>query len=458
METLKDKRVLVVGLGLSGTAAARHCAIRGARVIAVDDKGAGELGESVGELSAQGVELRLGTSDLDLAHVFDLVVASPGVPLDHALLNRARERSVPIVGEMELAVREIERPVIAVTGTNGKTTTTALIGHLLEASGIRACVAGNIGRPIVGELSQAHSSDYVVLEVSSFQLDTTPSLQANIAVWLNVTEDHIDRHGSFEGYVSSKARLFRQIRAGGVGVYNACDKTVSKSVGASSARLIPFDAQSRGVAGRSGPAAWHEDGKLMVRIGEGVHEYPLAETRLEGPHNRENMLAAIVAAELAGADREKIYEGLTTFPGLPHRMEFVAEFAGVSFFDDSKGTNVGATMKALDNFERPVILIAGGLSKGADLTLLVPKVREKVKMAVLIGEAAGEMERLFYGITATARAGSMDDAVRAAAESAAPGDVVLLSPACASMDMFRDYNERGDAFKRAVEALEVKSS
>jgi UDP-N-acetylmuramoylalanine--D-glutamate ligase len=453
METLKDKRVLVVGLGRSGTAAARHCAIRGARVTAVDAKGASELGKSAGELSAVGVDLKLGTNDVDFAQGFDLVVASPGVPLDHAILSGAREKGVPIVGEMELALREINRPVIAVTGTNGKTTTTALIGHLLETSGISACVAGNIGNPIVGELSNAHSSDYVVLEVSSFQLDTTPSLQAKIAVWLNVTEDHIDRHGSFEGYVSSKAKLFSQMRADGVGVYNACDETVAKSVGALSAKLIPFDAEGSGVAGQSGSAAWHEDGKLKVRMGEEIHEYPLAETRLEGPHNRENMLAAVVAAELAGADRGNIYEGLTTFSGLPHRMEFVAEHAGVSFFDDSKGTNVGATLKALDNFERPVVLIAGGLSKGADLAPLVPKVREKVKSAVLIGEAAGEMERLFDGITSTVRAKSMDDAVRVATKSAQPGDVVLLSPACASMDMFRDYAERGDAFVKAVKNL-----
>jgi UDP-N-acetylmuramoylalanine--D-glutamate ligase len=453
METLKDKRVLVVGLGRSGTAAARHCAIRGARVTAVDAKGASELGKSAGELLAVGVDLKLGTNDVDIAQGFDLVVASPGVPLDHALLSGAREKGVPIVGEMELALREIDRPVIAVTGTNGKTTTTALIGHLLETSGISACVAGNIGNPIVGELSNAHSSDYVVLEVSSFQLDTTPSLRANIAVWLNVTEDHIDRHGSFEGYVSSKAKLFSQMRRDGVGVYNACDETVAKAVGALSAKLIPFDAEGCGVAGRSGPAAWHEDGKLKVRMGEEVHEYPLTEARLTGPHNRENMLAAVAAAELAGADSGKIYEGLTTFSGLPHRVEFVAERAGVSFFDDSKGTNVGATLKALDNFERPVVLIAGGLSKGADLAPLVPKVREKVKSAVLIGEAAGEMERLFDGVTSTVRAKSMDDAVKVATKSAEPGDVVLLSPACASMDMFRDYAERGEAFKRSVNKL-----
>jgi UDP-N-acetylmuramoylalanine--D-glutamate ligase len=452
METLKGKRILIVGLGRSGAAAARHCAIRGGRVTALDFKSASELGSCADELLAIGVELRPGTNDIDFASGFDIVIASPGVPLDHAILNRARELSVPIVGEMELAMREIARPVIAVTGTNGKTTTTALIGHLLETAGKRACVAGNIGNPIVAELGRANSSDCVVLEVSSFQLDTTPSLHADIAVWLNVSEDHIDRHGSFEAYVASKAKLFEQMGSDGVGVYNARDRAVADAVGAISTKLMPFDAEGS-LAGSSGPAAWHEGGRLKVRSGEEVHEYPLAETKLEGAHNRENMLAAVVAAELAGADTKMIYEGLTTFAGLPHRVEFVVERAGVSFFDDSKGTNVGATVKALDGFDKPVVLIAGGLSKGADLTPLVPKVRKKVKSAVLIGESAGEMEELFRGATATVRAGSMEDAVRAAVESAVPGDVVLLSPACASQDMFRDYAERGDAFKQAVNKL-----
>jgi len=453
METFKDKRILVVGLGRSGAAAARHCAIRGAQVLGVDSKSAGALCEGVGELKALGVELSLGADDVDFGRGFDLVVVSPGVSLDHAILNRARGMDIPIVGEMELAVREIERPVIAVTGTNGKTTTTALIGHLLETAGISACVAGNIGAPIVGELSRAHSSDYVVLEVSSFQLDTTPSLRARIAVWLNATEDHIDRHGSFEAYVASKAKLFEQMGSDGTGIFNARDDAVSGAVGSLSARLIPFDAEGSAVADSSGPAAWYEGGKLNVRVGKGIHEYPLSEIKLEGVHNRENMLAAAAAAELAGAGREKIYEGLTTFKGLPHRMEFVAELSNVAFFDDSKGTNVGATLRALDAFERPVVLIAGGLAKGADLSPLVSSVKGKVKRAVLIGEAAGEMERLFRGVVETVRAGSMDDAVRAAVEAAVPGDVVLLSPACASQDMFRDYAERGDAFREAVDKL-----
>lgn len=453
METLKDKKILVVGLGRSGAAAARHCAIRGGEVTAVDSKSARELGGCVEELAAIGVKLELGASDVDPARGFDIVVASPGIPLDHTILKRARKMSIPVVGEMELAVREIDRPVIAVTGTNGKTTTTALIGHLLETSGMSACVAGNIGNPIVGDLGRAHSSDYVVLEVSSFQLDTTPSLRARIAVWLNISEDHIDRHGSFESYVSSKAKLFGQMGSEGMGIYNARDGRVAKAVEGFRAKLIPFDAEGGEVAHRSGPAAWYESGNLRIRTGEEVHEYPLAETKLEGLHNRENMIAAVVTAELAGADCGKIYEGLTTFTGLPHRVEFVAERAGVSFFDDSKGTNVGATLKALDNFERPVVLIAGGLAKGSDLAPLVPKVKEKVKKAVLIGEAAGEMEKLFHGVTTTVRARSMENAVRAAVDSAVPGDVVLLSPACASMDMFRDYAERGDAFKEAVNKL-----
>lgn len=460
MTSLKDKRVLVVGLGLSGRAAARHCAMRGASVIAVDDKGTDDLGDVAMELSQLGVELSLGRDNRALAEGAELVVASPGIPLAHPLVAAARERGVPVVGEMELAVREIDRPIIAVTGTNGKTTTTSLIGHLLSSSGIRACVAGNIGNPILGDLAKARSSDRVILEVSSFQLDTTPSLRSDIAIWLNATEDHVDRHGSFDAYVASKAKLFTQMGPRGVGIYNVCDDAVSGAALASRARLIPFDAEgvvlkpgAEDIAVSNG-CGWYEGGRLLVRIGEGrVHEYPLSKARLKGSHNRENMLAAVLAAEVAGAKYDRIRDALASFAGLPHRVEYVGERAGVTYFDDSKGTNVGATVMALSGFKKPVILIAGGQAKGADLAKLVPAVRDKVKRAILMGEAAPDMERLFDGATVTERAGTMDDAVRAAAMCAEPGDVVLLSPACASFDMYKDYAERGESFKRAVEKL-----
>ncbi len=460
MNELKDINALVVGLGRSGMAAVRHLRGRGARVVGTDVKGADKLGPIKDEVESLGASLDLGRNDPALISGCDLVVVSPGVPLDLPLLSAAIGSGIPVVGEMELAVREIVRPIIAVTGTNGKTTTTALIGHLLNSAGISACVAGNIGNPILGDLERANASAYVVLEVSSFQLDTAPSLRADIAVWLNVTEDHIDRHGSFRAYVASKAKLFERMKPGGIGIYNACNVEVLRAIGSSHGTLVPFYASGKGQGataggpGEGGVRSWREGENLMVATGRGgVHEYPLSGIKLRGTHNIENVLAAISAAEFAGASHEGIRDALSSFRGLPHRLEYVCEHGGVTYFDDSKGTNVGATMMALGSFDMPVVLIAGGQSKGADLSPLVPMVRGKVRKAILMGEAAGEMESLFEGVIATARARTMDDAVRAAAQSAQPGDVVLLSPACASLDMYKDYAERGEAFVRAVKKL-----
>jgi len=458
MNELKDINALVVGLGKSGMAAVRHLRGRGARVVGTDVKRADKLGPVKDEIESLGASLDLGRNDPALISGCDLVVVSPGVPLDLPLLSAAIGSGIPVVGEMELAVREIGRPIIAVTGTNGKTTTTALIGHLLNSAGISACVAGNIGNPILGDLERANSSQYVVLEVSSFQLDTAPSLRADIAVWLNVTEDHIDRHGSFRAYVASKARLFERMKPEGIAIYNACNGEVVRAISSSNATLVPFYACDKGQSHLAGGpekrGAWRDGERLMVVTGRGgIHEYPLAGIRMRGNHNIENILAAISAAEFAGAEPEEIKEALAGFQGLPHRLQYVCEHRGVTYFDDSKGTNVGATLMALDSFDSPVVLIAGGQSKGADLSPLVPRVKGKVRKAILIGEAAGEMERLFEGVIATARARAMDDAVRVAAQSAQPGDVVLLSPACASLDMYKDYAERGEAFIKAVKKL-----
>lgn len=452
---MKDKKVVVVGLGRSGIAAVRYCVDNGASVVATDSKGADELGDTIATLASSGVEFELGGNDAALADGCDMLVMSPGVPLELPIVSRAREIGVPVIGEMELAVREIDRPIIAVTGTNGKTTTTALIGHILNGAGVTACVAGNIGTPIVSEVERARRSEYVVLEVSSFQMDTTPSLNSEIAIWLNATEDHIDRHGSFEAYVASKAKLFRQMNPGGVGIYNTRDDAVAKAVIPSRARLVPFDAEG-GMLGNVNPSegAWCGGGDLIVRTREGgMHTYPLSDTKLVGSHNRENMLAAILACELAGVNEDAIRSGLAGFKGLPHRMEHVREIGSVAYYNDSKGTNVGATVKALEGFERPVVLIAGGLAKGADLSPLVPAVKGKVRRAILIGEASVKMERLFSEVTETQRAGSMEEAVGMAHASAEVGDAVLLSPACASFDMFKDYADRGNAFKEAVNKL-----
>ncbi|MBN1282178.1 MAG: UDP-N-acetylmuramoyl-L-alanine--D-glutamate ligase [Proteobacteria bacterium] len=457
MDDLREKKVLVVGLGRSGVAAARFLAREGAFVTAEDLRPRKSMMELSADLERNNISLSLGRHDPRLALSSDLIVASPGVPLDLDSLRLASERGIPVVGEMELAVRRIARPVIAVTGTNGKTTTTALIGHLLSSAGIEACVAGNIGTPILEVVEEANRARFVVLEVSSFQMDTTPSLVADTSVWLNATRDHIDRHGSFEAYVASKAKLFSQMRPEGFGIYNAADGSVSRSVADSRCRLVPFDATGGAASEAQGDArsrGWFEGGDLCVQAeGLALERYPLSKARLAGGHNRENMLAALLAARLAGADPRSAAQGLATFEGLPHRVQLVAEHKGVRYYDDSKGTNVGATARAIEGFDEPIVLIAGGLSKGCDFSELAPAVRGRVKEAVLIGEAAPEMERALAPCTRIKRASSMDEAVCVAAKDAEPGDVVLLSPACASFDMFRDYAHRGAAFADAVRRL-----
>jgi UDP-N-acetylmuramoylalanine--D-glutamate ligase len=456
MEELRGKKILIVGLGRSGIAAARHAAQAGALVTAMDAKPESELGRALEALAGLPIRFRLGGNDPTLPAEHDLLVVSPGVPLSLPGFAEAQARGVAIVGELELAVREIDRPIIAITGTNGKTTTTSLVGHLLAASGIEACVAGNIGTPLLDLLPAARRAEAVVLEVSSFQIDTTPSLAADIAVWLNATPDHIDRHGSFENYVASKARLFRQMKPDGYGIYNAADDAVAQAVLSLPARLVPFDATGKLLSasrGGEGTAArgWYGEGDLWVSAGPGApHRYALAEVTLEGLYNRENMLAALLAAELSGAEGEALMRGLATFRGLPHRVELIAEHRGVRYYDDSKGTNVGATIRALEGFAEPVVLIAGGLGKGTDFAPLAAAVRQRVKKLILIGQAAEEMGRALGGGTSTVRAASMEEAVALAAAVAEPGEVVLLSPACASFDMFRDYAHRGEAFTDAV--------
>lgn len=456
MNEWKGKHVLVVGLGRSGIAAARHLAHVGAKVTVSDAKPEAALRKQLEALEGLPVEFSLGENHPSLPSKSDLIVISPGVPLQLPGLQEARAKGVPIVGELELAVREVNVPIIAVTGTNGKTTTTALLGHLLSQAGIRACVAGNIGTPLLDVLTEARDSSFVVLEVSSFQIDTSPSLTPAISVWLNVTEDHIDRHGTFEEYVASKARLFMQTPASGCGIYNRADACVVAAVASASCRPFPFDATGKllGLTSGEGARAWYGDGDLWVSTnGTAVSHYRLSEAQIFGMYNRENMLAALMAAELAGAPIELLEQGLATFKGLPHRIEFVLEHKGVRYYDDSKGTNVGATIRALQSFAEPVILIAGGLGKGADFALLHEVVRRKVKRMVLIGEAADQMGEQLDGATSIVRAQSMDEAVDRASKASEPGDVVLLSPACASFDMFKDYADRGRAFVRAVETI-----
>lgn len=454
MSFLDGKKIVVVGLGKSGMAAARFCAKRGASVIATDIKGESELLDPVAALNGLDIKFVLGRHDKEDFLSADYIVVSPGVPTSIKEIVAAREKGAVVIGEMELAVQEISCPIIAITGTNGKTTTTTLIGHLLKSAGLKVCVAGNIGTPLVDVIDVANSSDYVVLEASSFQIETAPSLKPHIGILLNITPDHLDHHQDFEEYATFKVSLIKRVREDGFGIYNAADDAVANRVLVTKTRIVPFDATGRmyKVFGK-GPFGWYHAGELKVRIKTAVNRYDLSKVSLEGAHNRENMLASLVACELCGVDASILESALISFKGLPHRTELIGEHNGVRYYDDSKGTNIGATISAIRGFAEPVVLIAGGLSKGVNFEPLIQHIKKHVKCAVLIGEAAPSMQVIFKDVTEVKMASSMKEAVSIASSVASPGDVVLLSPACASFDMFRDYAHRGEEFVAEVKKV-----
>lgn len=425
---LRGKKVVVVGFGRSGQAAARYCAGQGARVTVTDNGPSSQFAEIMPSFAPLQLTTYFGGHPDRCFHEADVIVVSPGVP-DLPQLAEARANGVPVVGELELAVQEISAKIVAITGTNGKSTTTALVGHLLAEGGVRTCVAGNIGTPLLDILHDAQKADVVVLEVSSYQLETTPSLKPHVAILLNITPDHLDRYGSMERYIAAKGLLFQNQAAGDVCIYNMDDAEVVRLAAESRARKLPFST-------RTPPVAWR-----------------LSDTQLTGAHNFENLIAATLAVEALGVSREAIGRGLKNFKGLPHRLQLVREWRGVQFFDDSKGTNVGAVVKSLEGFAAPVHLIAGGLGKGGGYAELRPVVKGHVKSLILMGQAAIEMQRELGDLVPTVIVDSMALAVKAASDRAQPGEVVLLSPACASFDMFRDYADRGDQFCKYVKEL-----
>ena len=439
MLDLSGKRVMVLGLGLSGRSAAAFCTARGARVVAADERQGWKL-EGLQHL--EGVaHLVLGPPFPDAAD-FDLVVPSPGVPAE-----RYRGRARRVWGDIELAYRALSIPIVAVTGTNGKSTTTELAACMLRAAGLRAAAAGNIGTPALDLVGEA--LDVAVLEVSSFQLEAIDAFRADVAVILNVTPDHLDRHGSFETYLATKARILAGQRAEDVAILNFDDDAVRALADSAPARVVPF--RTRGPLERG---AWLDAGALALRLGDAPPQrLTLDGLQLAGAHNRENALAALCAAACAGADPEKALHALAAFEGLPHRTQIVARRGGVVFVDDSKATNPGAALSSLASFDAPLIWIAGGRDKDLDLTELADAASRRVRAAVLLGEAAEKLARALAGRVETHLVDGIEDAVRRAAQLAQPGDTVLLSPGCSSLDQFRDFQERGQRFRAAVEAL-----
>jgi UDP-N-acetylmuramoylalanine--D-glutamate ligase len=445
---LQGKRVLVVGLGRSGVAAARLCAARGARVTVTDSRGAGDLGAALASLPA-GVEQALGGHPEAVFTGADLIVLSPGVP-EIPALRAARTAGVAITGEMELASRFVSATLVAITGTNGKSTTTTLSGAILAETGRPTFVGGNLGQPLAEVVGTpaAGSGGICVVEASSFQLETVETFRARVAVLLNITADHFDRHDGLEGYAAAKARIFHAQQRDDFAVVNADDPLAMRVSEGIVARRVVLSTQRRLTEG-----GWIDGESLVLALPGGDEErYPAQLPALTGKHNQSNALAALVAGRLAGAKLDEARRGLLAFRALPHRMELVAEANGVAYFDDSKGTNVGAVVAALAGFPRPVVLIAGGRDKGGDYAPLAAALGAVGRGAVLIGEAAERIAAALPASLPVKRAASMEEAVSTAARLARPGDAVVLSPACSSFDMFRDYAHRADVFRAAVRA------
>jgi UDP-N-acetylmuramoylalanine--D-glutamate ligase len=444
--SVRGQRVVVVGGAASGVAAARLLADRGAAVTVTDLRPAIE---DEAALRAAGVALALGAHPIDLLTGADLVVVSPGVAAAQPSVAAAREAGVPVIGEIELASRWLRGRIVAITGTKGKSTTTALTGRILTAAGLHAPVGGNIGLPLSSHVATSTPASVHVVEVSSFQLETTDTFHPWIAALLNLTADHLDRHADAAEYAAAKARIFARQTRQDVAVVNADDARALEMAGTGQARIVRFAREAGIDAGVTVAGGW-----IVERGASGDAELMrVSDVRLIGPHLLEDVLAAAAIARVVGVPAEAIAGAVSSFTGLEHAMEFVGEIRGVRFVNDSKATNVDAARHAIETFGPGLAVIMGGRFKGGDLRTLRPALKARQAMVVAIGEAAPLMEDAFRGAATVARAGSMGEAVRRALDAAAPGGSVLLAPACASFDMFENYAARGRAFKAEVAAL-----
>ena len=446
---LKDKRVLVVGLGKSGVASALFLKERGARVTVSDTKSPDQLREEIPVLLDHGITVETGGHGERTFRGQDLIVVSPGVPVDAPPLVQARAAGEPVIGEIELAAQNLAGEIVAITGSNGKTTTTTLAGEILAAGGFPVSVGGNIGTPAISLVERATRQTIVVLEVSSFQLETIQTFRPKVAVVLNVTPDHLDRHRTFQTYVDAKTRIFENQQASDFAVLNEDDPTCRTLRDRTRAQVFWFSRKKEVQQG-----ACVRDGKIFFLDGKSQREVMLvSEIPLKGAHNVENVLAGVCAGALMGCEPAKIRQAIQNFKAVEHRLEYVATIKGVEYFNDSKATNVDATIKALESFPKNIHLILGGKDKGSDYTVLNDLLRERVKRVYTIGAAAGKIESHIKGAAEIVHAETLENAIRRASAVAEPGDVVLLAPACASFDQFQSYNHRGRVFKEVVQAL-----
>jgi UDP-N-acetylmuramoylalanine--D-glutamate ligase len=454
---LKNKRVLVVGLGKSGLAAALFLRKHGAQVTVSDTRSAEALAKEIPALLDAGIAVESGGHGVLTFRQQDLIVVSPGVPMDTPEVAQTKGFGTPVIGELELASRFLQGRVVAITGSNGKTTTTSLAGEIFRAAGFPTLVGGNIGTPVIDLIAESGPESVTVLEVSSFQLETVEEFHPWIALVLNITSDHLDRHGSFEAYAAAKTRITERQGAGDFLVLNAEDKPT---------QMVALKAGARS---DTRPEIFWFSGRRPIKQGTFVHGesvlfvpregakaeaiLPVSEIPLKGSHNVENVLAAVCAARLAGVPAEVIRGAVAKFKAVEHRLELVRVLDGVEFYNDSKATNVDATMKAVASFAGGIHLILGGKDKDSDYTQMAELLRERVKFVYTIGSAAEKIERELRGVVKMVSAGTMDVAVHAAAEAAVAGDVVLLAPACASFDQFENYEHRGRVFREIVNSL-----
>ena len=446
---LNNKRVLVVGLGKSGVASALFLKERGANVTVSDTKSPDQLKEEIPLLLDHGITVETGGHGERTFRGQDLIVVSPGVPYDAPPLVQARLQGEPVIGEIELAAENLPGSIIAITGSNGKTTTTTLVGEILAASGLKTLVGGNIGTPAISLVGRANADTVAVLEVSSFQLETIQTFRPKVAVILNITPDHLDRHRTFDAYVNAKARIFENQQGSDFAVLNEDDETCVKLADMVKAPLFWFSRKKE-----VGHGAFVSDGRILFRDAHGQAEILLvSEIPLKGAHNVENVLAAVCTAALMGCRPEQIRQAVVNFKAVEHRIEYVATINGVEYYNDSKATNVDATIKALESFPKNIHLILGGKDKGSPYTVLRDLLHERVKRVYTIGAAAAKIEAELQGATEVVHAETLENAIKRAYAVAQSGDIVLLAPACASFDQFKSYEHRGRLFKDVVKSL-----
>jgi UDP-N-acetylmuramoylalanine--D-glutamate ligase len=446
---ISGQNILIIGLGKTGIAAARFLAKRKAKVVVTDQKPRNEIVDTLAEIRNEGIPIDIAPYDISALHGIDMVIPSPGVPPHDVVLSAAVNKSIPVHSELEIACRYLRPPMVAITGTNGKTTTTTLTGRLLADAGKKVFVGGNIGIPLIRYCDGPQEEDFVVVEVSSFQLQWVTAFHAHCAALLNTTCDHVNYHGSFAAYQEAKERIFLNQDESDRAILNA-DEGYSLELSQRLKAKTLFFSSTRDVA----PGFSIRSGRLVLSgFGKDDEAYPLDMIKIPGRHNIENVMTAILAARICGCQPDRIIQTVSGFRGIAHRIEFVEEKQGVAYYDDSKGTNVGAVIRALETFRNPVILLLGGRDKDGDFESLAPLIKERVKTLILFGEARERIREKLEDLVETELRPTLRAAVAAARNRAQKGDVVLLSPGCASFDEFTDYKERGNFFQTMVKAF-----